>query len=102
MVEEIAGALMMSFLMFLGFVILVAFIILSPSRTKKYRKELADLYVSGRIKQIAKEDKIELAEEFEDFKKWLKSRKLESEVYRLDDTIEEELKEKISTKKKSK
>ena len=105
MIEGMASAYMLTSLMgFVGIALVLFFVLqlLSPSRTKKYRRELADLYVAGRIKQIAKEDKIELADEFEGFKNWLKSRRLELESQGLDDTIEEELKEKISNKKKSK
>jgi len=71
-------------------------------KSKKYRKEIMDMYVASKTKKIAKGESLDLAEEYECFKKWLKKQRLTSN-WDLDDVIEEELKEKVSeTKTKQK
>jgi hypothetical protein len=83
----------------LGFVFLMFLLILldtsiNPSpKSKKYRKMLTDLYVAAKIKFLAKEDNLDLVEEYESFKKWLKKERIENKD--LDQTIEEELKERV-------
>lgn len=67
-------------------------------KSRNYRKELADLYVAGRIKQLAKEDSIDLVEENESFKKWCKKQNIGYQD--LDVTILEDLQEKITEKSK--
>ena len=69
-------------------------------RTKDYRKDLTNLYVAGKIRQIADNNDINISEEYEMFKKYVKKRKMED--WDLDVTIEEELKEEIDKKKKEK
>lgn len=74
-----------------GLLILSAF---TPRKTERYRKYLMDLYVSGRIKQLAKKDGVELDKEAKDFKYYLKF----AEKYKskdLDDRIESELMQKV-------
>lgn len=51
------------------------------------------MYVVGKIKQIATEDKINLSDEFESFKKWVKNQKMEDDE--LHNTIEKELQERV-------
>ena len=79
-------------LMVVGIFILIGAIFV-PRRTKRYRKCLTDLYVAGRIRQIAAKDNISFSDEFENYKKFIKNQKMED--WDLDVTIEEELKDKI-------
>jgi len=77
---------------------LVFFLIGSNRRTKDYRKDITNLYVAGRIRQIASKDGINISDEYEAYKQFVKKRKMED--WDLDVTIEEELKERIEDKKK--
>lgn len=70
----------------------------SISKSKFYRQSLADMYVVGKIKQIAKKDGIDLDKEFLAFAKVTKNKKIDFES--LDYTIERELQEKLSEDKK--
>jgi len=72
----------------------------STSKSKKYREEIVDLYVIGTVKKFAKEDGIDLEEEYKAFKKDLKREKLERKG--LDSAIEEELKEQVVAKQEEK
>ena len=63
-------------------------------RTQRYRKELSDLYIAGRIKQFAKKDSIDLGEEYQAYKKWLR-KKLSAEKD-VDLTIAMDLKDRIA------
>jgi len=83
------------FLTILGFVF-------SVRKSKQYRKYLADMYVAAKIRFLAKKDDLDIVSESEDFKLWSKKQRLENRDYDLDNTIEEELKESISTPVKSK
>lgn len=66
------------------------------SRTHQYRRMLTDLYVSGRIRQLAKEDSIDLVEELKHYKKVTKDNKVDVES--LDNTVEAELQEKVNNR----
>ena len=66
-------------------------------RTHKYRKDLCNLYVAGRIRQIATENKVDLGKEYKVYKDWEKKRNMEYKA--MDDVIEEELKDKIYKEK---
>ena len=81
-----------SILFVVGLFICVA-CIFSSRRTKQYRRALTDLYVAGRIRQIATKDNINLSDEYEMYKQFSKKHKMED--WDLDNTIEEELKEKV-------
>lgn len=86
-----------AFVVLMGIIILIlAFtdIILKGRKSQEYRKLMADLYVVGTIKKFAAEDKINLAEEYEEFKKFEKKEKLKNAD--VDITVSEELKDKIS------
>jgi len=74
--------------------------IFGPSTSKIYRQDLSNMYVAGKIKQIAKKDGINLNEEFLDFSKVMKNKKINLEA--LDNTVERELQEKLSEDNKSK
>jgi len=65
-----------------------------PSKSKQYRQTLADMYVAGKIKQIADKDGINLNAEFLEFAKVTKNKKIDFEA--LDSTVERELQEKIA------
>jgi len=88
---------------FLGMLIITAIIYLLlwgkySRRTTQYRKTLTDLYVAGRIRQVATKDSINLSDEYEMYKQFSKKHRMED--WDLDSTIEEELKEKIMEEEK--
>ena len=85
------------FLVFIGFAVIER---VTPSKSKAYRQSLADMYIVGKIKQIAEKDNINISEEFLEFAKITKNKKIDFEA--LDLTIERELQEKISEDKKDK
>jgi len=85
--------------MLIGLLFAVAvYAVLGSRRTKDYRKDITNLYVAGRIRQIASKDGINISDEYEAYKQFVKKRKMED--WDLDVTIEEELKERIEDKKK--
>ena len=63
-------------------------------RTQRYRKELSDLYVAGRIRQFAKKDSIDLGDEYQAYKKWLR-KKLSAERD-VDSVVAMDLKDRIA------
>lgn len=63
----------------------------SPS--EEYRNLLSDMYVVGRVKQIAEEDKIDLSSELKKFRSITEKNK--ANLRSIDEVIEMELKEKI-------
>lgn len=83
----------------LGFLFLLVLIAIvaefcQPTRSKRYRRVLADLYVAGKIKKFATEDGISLADEELDFYKYNKKQRLTDTS--LDNVVEAELNEKIT------
>ena len=99
MYEPIAIAYMGIF--FLFFFVGMAFLIaVTPSKSRKYREELSNLYVAGRIRQLAVEDKIDLKNEESLFKDYCHKQRIREQS--LDETIETELQEKIAKRKESK
>ena len=89
-------------------VVLVSILIKSveSSRNRKsgaYRKEVMDMYVASKTRQLAERDDLDLSKEEDIFKRWLRKVKAKEKNYELDDAIEDDLKERISepiTKKK--
>jgi hypothetical protein len=75
------------------FIIALIGAVCRPPRTRRYRRELVDLYVSGKIRQLADKDKIDLEEEYKIFRKYTKKRTAEEQP--LDNTIEMEMQDKI-------
>lgn len=67
------------------------------SKSKGYRKTLTDLYVAAKIRKLSKEDGLDIVEEYESFKSWVKKKSIETQS--LDDTIEEDLQGRINEKK---
>ena len=72
----------------------------SSVRTRKYRKEMVDMYVVGKTKQIAKKEGIDLLQEFKEFTKINKQKNVDHDA--LDLTIEKELQEKIQKESEKK
>jgi len=73
---------------------------LSLRKSTIYRKNLADLYVAAKIRQIADKDNVDLNEENENFKKWSKKQRMSG--VELDTSVEMELQEKVTEPKKEK
>ena len=84
--------------MFIGagiFIILVTFAIyfikkFAPSYSYSYRKYLTNLYVCGRIKQLAEKDKVNLTEIDLEVTKYIKQNN-KQRIRDLDDKIEQDL-----------
>ena len=66
----------------------------SRRKSQQYRKTLMDMYVAAKIKFLANKDGLNIAEEFESFKKWKKKQNLNEKD--LDNVIEGELKERVA------
>ena len=86
--------------MFIGiaFMVLVVGVVtgMQMRKSKKYRKFLTDMYVAAKIRFLAKEDSLDIELENDNYKAWCKKEKLSNRDYDLDNTVEEELIEKIS------
>ncbi len=84
-------------LMMVGLLIVILAIIavaVMPRKTKNYRKDISNLYVAGRIRQIASKNGISIADEYDTYKKWVKKLRIEDQS--LDNTIEESLQSQIT------
>jgi len=66
------------------------------SQSKRYRELLSDMYVVGKVKQIATEDKVDLMDELKKFGNIMK--KSGTNLKSIDEVVEMELKERISEK----
>ena len=87
----------------LSFVVVALFFsILEVRKTKKYRKQIVDMYVSSKTKKLAKEEGLDLEAEYECFKVWNKRDRRKREGFELDDAVEEDLMEKVGEEKKNK
>ncbi|MFA5395274.1 MAG: hypothetical protein WC346_04570 [Methanogenium sp.] len=71
---------------------------LTTRKTKKYRQEIGDMYVTAKIRDIANRESLDLNVEYETFKKWCKKKKRDSEISNYDDVVEDELKEQVEDK----
>jgi len=79
--------------------VIVIFDFFGPSKTRKYRQRIVDLYVSAKTRKFAKEEQLDLDEEY---KLFLKSdKKYRRESMKFDDALEDELKEKLEVDKLS-
>ena len=65
----------------------------STTKTKKYREQLVDMYVSATVRKFAKDDGLDLADEYKTFVKESKKEKLKDKG--LSKVVEEELSEKV-------
>lgn len=93
MVYEGEGIAILLLGIILGCLILGGIIIARIRRTKNYRNVLTDLFVAGKLKQLAEKHKIDLDKEFIDFIKWEKKHK--KYEYSIDAVIEAEIKEQL-------
>ena len=84
---------------FILILVMATCMVFGSRKTKEYRKDLTNLYVAGRIKQIALKDGINISDEYECYKQFIKKKNMER--WDLDDTIEEELKERVMEVKKA-
>ncbi len=85
--------------LFLGIGVLFVIVVFtvstfSKSKTEIYRRLMNDLYVVGRIRQLATENGIDLDQELKDFHKGIKEIKRYEQS--LDDSIEDDLKETLA------
>jgi len=93
--EVLIPFLIMLFLLIIILIAVMEFLV--PTKSRRYRRELTDLYVAGRIRQLATEDKIDLNQEYESFKKWVKKKQMEDKD--LDNVIEGDLKDRVTEPK---
>ena len=102
MIKMSSEAVILFPLFFFGGLALFAMIMhsLTSRKSREYRRELADMYVVGKIKKIAKDEDIDLLEELKEFARVTKNKKLDFES--IDNTIEREMQEKIANKDKKK
>lgn len=76
--------------------IVLAYSIVSMRKSKQYRKQVMDFYVAAKTRVLAKADGLDLTAEEITFKSWAKKERSREREHDLDDTIEEELKERVS------
>ena len=69
---------------------------LEVRKTKKYRRELGDLYVAAKIKDIAKGEDLDLEAEKELFVAWNKKNRVRNIDQNYDDVVEDELMENVA------
>lgn len=81
-------------LIFLLVLILTFLQFVRGSKSYQYRKFLTNMYVSARIRFLAKEDNLDLEEEEKIFKKYLKVSK-DKRDSNLDNEVEEELMDRV-------
>jgi hypothetical protein len=79
--------------MFIVFFVGIVSSVMEKRKTKIYREDLTNLYVAGKIKQIAGKEDIDLDKEVKEFKKFEKL--MNSSYKELDKVLEDEMKEKI-------
>lgn len=80
--------------------VVIVYAIFAPAKSKLYRQDLSNMYVVGKIKQIAKKEGLDLNVEFTEFAKITKNKRIDFEA--LDVTVERELQEKLTDKDKVK
>jgi hypothetical protein len=85
-------SIVIGFFMFLILIVAVKSIF-EKSKTKKYREDLTNLFVAGKIKQIAGKESIDLDKELKEFR--IFEKKMNCSFKDLDDVVEDELKEQI-------
>ena len=92
------GILLVMFFITLFFIFMIS--IFGGTKSRRYRRELVNMYVAAKVRAIAAKENIDISKEYESFKKWLKKQKLEDKD--LDSAIEEELKSQIVEETKDK
>jgi len=88
--ENIIGILILGII----FLVIIAICLGRNRGTKNYKHDLSNLYVAGKIRQIATKDGIDLGKEYELYKKFIKKQNMQE--MNLSETIEDELKERIT------
>ena len=92
-----AGSLILSIvgaIILLGlFIALISF--LETRKSKKYRKFVTDMYVAAKTRFLANEDSLDLDVEEKNFKSWSKRARRENPEYDLDNSIEDELMDRV-------
>ena len=83
----------------LGFLYVVLRMVVFGTESNQHRKMLTNLYVSGKIRQLAKKDDIDLNSEMKELLKTIKEQRRYNKP--LDDVIEFELQDKIIEESKS-
>lgn len=89
-----AGIIALAAIIFVVGFLMICFKYINGSASKRYRELLSDMYVVGKVKQIATEDKVDLTSELKKFESIMKKSK--NDLRSVDDVVEMELKEKIS------
>jgi len=92
----LSNVLLVEFLLYFMILLFIIYLIaegLKMRKSKQYRKEIVDMYVSSKTKKLASEEGLDIVKEYDSFKKWLKKQRLERSE--LDNVIENELSEKI-------
>lgn len=88
------------------FLIAATFLLISifnrKRKSKDYRKFLTDMYVSAKIRLLAKNDGLDIEAEGESFNGWNKQYRRKTESYKLDDAVEDDLMQKIEEPVKKK
>lgn len=98
------GLALQSFFTFLTVLIIIVAIsgaVSSANKKRKsqdYRKLVVDMYVAAKTRALAEEDNLDLELEEKAFNVWRKKQRIRNSDYDLDNTIEEELKEKVGEK----
>jgi len=89
------GSMFLNIGFFIFFVVLTISIaeLIKKRKTKEYREQISDLYVAGRIRQLADKDKIDLDKEYIHYKKWISKRVVAEKM--LDNAIEHQLKNRL-------
>ena len=77
----------------LGFFLLISSLV-SKSKSKEYRTLLSDMFVAGKVRKIADEEKVDLELEYSRFKKWEKKSRMRGSD--IDKTVEVNLRDKIT------
>lgn len=80
-------------MLFLLLALCVIWAIFEPSKSKKYREVLTDLYVAGKVRLFAKEDNVDLDVERVNFDRWSKKQLLNDKGLSI--AVEENLKERV-------
>lgn len=88
-----------------GFIFLVVIVfgfmsLFSTRKTKKYRQKLVDMYIAATVRKLAKDEGLDLDEEYKTFIKESKKKHLSEK--NLDDVIEEEKAEEYIEKQEKK
>jgi hypothetical protein len=68
----------------------------SYPRSRAYRELMSDMYIVGKIKQIALEDKVDLNQELKDYIRIVKKDSIVNGSKGIDDIVHMELKQKIA------